>query len=144
MAENKTVYEITAYSEAGSGTATAHSKSSDIIFDAGSLPDPDLPGPADLLAIAFGACVLKNVSRFSELLRFSYGDATIHVTAEREEGSPPRIARIHYRLNITTDEPERRVDLLRRNIERYGTIYNTLAASTEVSGEIVATALVAG
>ena len=141
MPDSTTVYEISARSEHGSTTATARSRTASITFDAGPLPDPSLPGPADLLAIAFGACVLKNVSRFSELLRFRYEHATIDVKAEREDGSPPRIARIHYTLTIATDEPQRRVDLLQRNIEKYGTIYNTLAASTEVSGDIVVESL---
>ena len=50
----------------------------------------------------------------------------------------PRKARIHYVLTVITDEPERRVDQLQRNIARQGTIYNTLAKACEVTGEIVA------
>lgn len=133
-----TVYEMSAHAQAGATRASARSKAAEIEFDAGPTPDPDMPGPADLLAIAFGACVLKNVSRFSEMLKFHYEDAAIRVTAEREEASPPRIARVQYTLEITTDEPERRVDLLHRNIRRFGTIYNTLAASCAVDGQIVA------
>jgi hypothetical protein len=39
-------------------------------------------------------------------------------------------------LQLTTDEATHRVDLLDRNIRRYGTIYNTLAATCEVYGNI--------
>jgi uncharacterized OsmC-like protein len=79
----------------------------------------------------------EDVERFSGMMPFTFSNATIQVEAERE-GPPPRIARIRYVLTIHTDEPERRVDLLHRNIARYGTIYNTLAATSDVTGEIVA------
>jgi hypothetical protein len=62
--------------------------------------------------------------------------ASISVTAERED-QPPRISQIRYVLRIKTDEPAQRVNLLRRNLERFGTIFNTLAAACPVSGEIV-------
>ncbi|MDZ7676516.1 MAG: hypothetical protein U5K30_15780 [Acidimicrobiales bacterium] len=37
-----------------------------------------------------------------------------------------------------TDEPARRTDLLHQNIQRHGTIFNTLAEVCEVSGTITA------
>lgn len=95
-----------------------------------------LPGPADLLVMAFAACALKNVERMSGLLSFKYEGASISVTAVREE-NPPRMASIRYRLEVVTNEPQRRIDLLHRNIASKGTIYNTLANACEVSGEIV-------
>lgn len=63
----------------------------------------------------------------------------VKVVAEREE-PPPHIARMRYELAIVTDEPEARVELLHRNIQRFGTITNTLAKSCEVSGTIRAVA----
>ncbi len=39
-------------------------------------------------------------------------------------------------LRLVTDEPDSRIDLLARNLAKYGTVYNTLAASCEVSGTI--------
>ena len=98
-----------------------------------------LPGPADLLVSAFAACILKNVERFSGLLPFSYEQASVRVTAERDE-NPPRMAAIRYELTVVTDEPQRRLDLLHRNIVRHGTIFNTLAAACEVTGTVTALA----
>ena len=46
--------------------------------------------------------------------------------------------RARYVLRIETDEPDRRVALLHRNIIRSSTVVNTLAASCDVQGEIVA------
>jgi uncharacterized OsmC-like protein len=81
--------------------------------------------------------MLKNVERFSKLLPFHYESASIEVSADREQ-PPPRIVRLRYRLRIVTDEPASRVELLHRNIRKYGTITNTLAAACELSGEVEA------
>ena len=131
-------YDITASLRAGD-IGHAVCKTSDIAFDCSSGSSTDLAGPAELFAAAFAACVLKNVQRFSEMLRFVYESAEVRVTAERQE-APPRMTRLRYELRLVTDEPERRVDLLHRNIRQHGTIYNTVAAVCEVEGTIVVVA----
>jgi hypothetical protein len=68
---------------------------------------------------------------------FGYRRATIHCAVERVE-PPPRIVRATYTLRLETDEPESRVDLLHRNIRKFGTITNTVAAAADLQGEIVA------
>ncbi len=129
-------YEVSASVRRG-GEASAQARGSEIRFDGSARQDPVLPGPAELLAAAFAACALKNVERFSQILRFRYDSASIHVVAEREE-HPPRIVRIRYTLRVDTDEPQQRVDLLHLNLRKYGTVYNTLAAACSVDGEIIA------
>jgi uncharacterized OsmC-like protein len=131
-------YAVSASTRAG-GTASVRARASDVAFDGSAQTSEALPGPADLLCAALSACILKNVERFSHRLPFRYESATIEVTAEREE-PPPRIVRMHYRLRIVTDEPPARVDLLHRNIRKFGTITNTLAAACELSGTIEAVA----
>ena len=92
---------------------------------------------ADLLVTAFAACVLKNVERFSTTLPFAYRAARVTVQAERQD-SPPRFTRFTYRLELVTDEPPRRLALLQRNIEKFGTVSGTLGLAAEVVGELVA------
>ncbi len=94
-----------------------------------------LPGPADVLSAALCACILKNVERFSHLLPFTYDSALVRVAAQREE-PPPHIARMHYDLEITTDEPPARIELLHRNLQKFGTITNTLSKACDVTGTI--------
>ena len=106
-------------------------------FDGTAARLETLPGPADLLCAALCACMLKNVERFSSLLPFRYESAAVEVSADREQ-PPPRIVRLRYVLRVVTDEPASRVELLHRNILKYGTITNTLAAACELSGEIQA------
>lgn len=117
------------------GVSAATSKRAVVEFDTSAGQSDLLPGPADLLTMAFAACVLKNVERFSHILPFRYEEASIEVTAERQE-VPPKITRITYSLQLVTDETEHRVELLHRNIRRYGTIYNTLAGACDVSGNV--------
>jgi uncharacterized OsmC-like protein len=131
-----TRYEVRGENGPG-GAGRIISRTSVVSFDGGAETETLLPGPADLLAAALAACILKNVERFSKMLPFRYRRATIDVTVEREE-PPPRIVRARYTLRIETDEPHHRVDLLHRNIQMFGTITNTLAAACDVRGEITA------
>jgi uncharacterized OsmC-like protein len=119
------------------GTAAVAAHASTIAFDGSAETGELLPGPAALLAAALAACILKNVERFSGLLPFRYEHARVHVELEREE-PPPRIVRARYALRILTDEPEQRLELLHRNIVRFGTVTDTLAAGCDVSGTIAA------
>ena len=121
----------------GGGHIEAHGLGTPFDATAGRLDT--LPGPADILCAALSACILKNVERFSHLLSFRYESASIEVSAERDE-PPPRIVSMRYSLRVVTEEPPQRVELLHRNILKYGTITNTLAAACELSGTIEAVA----
>ena len=128
------LYQATgAVRSGGEGVLDAHGLSAAFDGTAGRLDD--LPGPADVLCAALCACILKNVERFSDMLPFRYESAEVVVTAERED-PPPRIVRMRYRLRIVTDEPAERLALLHKNIRRFGTITNTLAAACDLTGEI--------
>jgi hypothetical protein len=66
---------------------------------------------------------------------FVYDGATIEVVADRE-GEPPHISRMHYDLVLDTEETLHRIELLQKNIEKFGTISNTLARACDVTGTI--------
>ena len=95
-----------------------------------------LTSDALLLTAAFAACTLKNVARFAQILGFTYQQARIEVVTARQD-SPPRISRVDWLLTIVTSDPPDRLRLLQTNIERQGTIYNTVAAAAEITGRIV-------
>jgi uncharacterized OsmC-like protein len=136
------VYAVTGETTPG-GEATVHARTSHIAFD-GSVRSGDiLPGPAELLCAALSACILKNVERFSHMLSFRYASASVRVEAAREE-PPPRIVRMRYMLRVVTDESAERVALLHKNIQKFGTITNTLSAACDVQGEIDTAPLQAG
>lgn len=121
----------------GTGVGQIRTKRAVVRFDSSPSQGEELPGPADLLTSAFAACVIKNVERMGEMLPFAYDLASVEVTAERQD-RPPKIVRISYVVTVVTDEPPHRVDLLHRNIQRHGTIFNTLADVCEVAGTIEA------
>ncbi len=128
-------YTVTA-TRVEAGVSVASTGSAEIRLETGADASDDLFGPADVLGAAFAGCLLKNVERFSRILPFRYQGASVRVTLERED-RPPRISTVRYELRLATDEPEQRVQLLKRNLERFGTIYNTLSHACDVSGEIV-------
>lgn len=136
MTDMTRTYTVEAQVKAG-GEASVAPKGPAISFDGSAEQGDELPGPADLLTAAFAACAMKNVERFSHLLPFAYEQASITVRAERQD-TPPKIIAVHYELQVTTDEPSKRVELLHDNIRRHGTIFNTVAAVCEVTGDIVA------
>jgi uncharacterized OsmC-like protein len=100
-------------------------------------PDVGLPGPAELLASAFAACLLKNLARTGKLLHFRYESAEVDVAASRQD-APPKFTRITYEVRLLTDEPADRLDLIHRNLRKFGTVYNTLAAGCAIDGRVVA------
>ena len=52
------------------------------------------------------------------------------------QDAPPLILRVDYELIIDTDEDDGRLALLHRNVRKYGTISNTVAAATVLEGAI--------
>jgi hypothetical protein len=79
--------------------------------------------------------MLENVGRFATILRFSFDRAEVCVHGIRQD-APLRIIAVTYTLHLWTAEPAQRVDLLHRNLQKFGTVYNTIAASAHVSGRI--------
>lgn len=129
-------YEVTGVGRPG-GEAEIDVFGSPLRIDAGATRDLVFPGPAELLCGALAACLLKNVERFSQMLPFRYHAARVRVMAERQE-SPPRFTHFTYRLEVVTDEPPRRVELLHHNVRKFGTVSGTLAEVADVVGELVA------
>ncbi len=127
-------YQIKAKSEAGK-TAAIQVKESSIAFGTVTASNDTLPNPAELFLGAFAACVLKNVERFSGILKFSYTSATLEVRAVRLD-KPPRMDSIDYTLTIYSSDPKLNTALLQKNLEKFGTIYNTMKLSCTISGTI--------
>ncbi len=107
-------------------------KKSSIAFGTTKKTADELPNPAELFLSAFAACILKNVERFSVLMHFEYDKAAIKVNAIRLE-SPPRMENIHYELTIFSKDKKLNLELLKKNIEKFGTIFNTVQQSCSIS-----------
>jgi uncharacterized OsmC-like protein len=94
-----------------------------------------LPNPAELFLGSFASCILKNVERFSGMMKFTYSKATIEVSAIRLE-NPPRMENVVYNLTIYSNDKKLNTTLLKKNVEKFGTIYNTVKLSCSISGTI--------
>lgn len=127
-------YQVIASSKA-KDDAIIQIKQSQIDFGTTAKSADSLPNPAELFLGAFSACMLKNVERFSDILKFSYSKATVEVNATRL-ANPPRIDNINYKLTISGSNEKLNKALLKRNIEKFGTIYNTMKMSCTITGTI--------
>ena len=115
--------------------AVIHIKQSQIDFGTTTQTAETLPNPTELFLGAFASCMLKNVERFSNMMKFTYTKTVLDVQATRLE-SPPRLDNISYLLTIYTHDTKLNTTLLQKNIEKHGTIYNTVKLSCAISGNI--------
>jgi uncharacterized OsmC-like protein len=90
---------------------------------------------AELLLAALSACMIKGIERVMPILKFSLRGVEVHVHGVRQD-VPPRLESITYEIVVDTDEPDRRLDLLHDNVRKYGTVFNTVAPGTELSGTL--------
>jgi uncharacterized OsmC-like protein len=108
---------------------------------AGILLDTDLAGradafnPAELLLAALAACMLKGIERVAPMIHFHFGGIQVRLHGLRQD-VPPKMSRIEYEIVVDTDEPGRRLELLHDNIRKYGTVFNTVAPGTELTGTL--------
>ncbi|MGJ8745482.1 OsmC family protein [Polaribacter sp.] len=93
--------------------AVIHIKESNIHFGTTAQTAETLPNPAELFLSSFAACMLKNVERFSKMMKFSYSKTTLEVNATRLE-NPPRMDNIVYNLTIYSNDKKLNTDLLKK------------------------------
>lgn len=113
----------------------ARTKDARLVLDTDIAGRRDAFNPAELFLAAIAACMIKGIERVTPILKFDLRGVEVRLTAVRQD-SPPLIVRIDYELIIDTDEDEGRLDLLHRNVRKYGTISNTVAMATPLDGTI--------
>jgi uncharacterized OsmC-like protein len=103
--------------------------------------DTDLSGradafnPAELFLASIAACMLKGVERVTPLLNFQLKGVSVSLHGVRQD-TPPRMLSVTYNIVVDTEESDSRLDLLHKNVRKYGTISNTVADALELSGTI--------
>jgi uncharacterized OsmC-like protein len=115
--------------------AVAMTKAAQIGLDTDPGGRPDAFNPAELLLASVAACLIKGIERVAPMLRFDFKGASVTIHGVRED-NPPKIVSIDYVLAVDTQESDRRLELLHRNIRKYGTISNTVAVATILNGII--------
>lgn len=127
-------YRIAARRTSSHG-AEARAKEALILLDTDLAGRPDAFNPAELLLASLAACILKGAERVLPLLNFSLQGIEVAVQGQRQD-APPKMVAITYQIVVDTEESDQRLDLLHRNIRKYGTISNTLADALDLSGTI--------
>lgn len=127
-------YKVAARRTSSHG-AEATTKEALIVLDTDLAGRPDAFNPAELLLASLAACILKGAERVLPLLNFSLHGIDVAIQGQRQD-APPKMTRITYQIVVDTEESDQRLDLLHRNIRKYGTISNTLADALDLSGTI--------
>ena len=127
-------YDVVAHRVDSHG-GLARTKDCELVLDTDVGGRRDTFNPAELLLAAVAACMIKGIERVSQTLKFDLRGVEVRAHGERQD-DPPKMVAITYELIVDTDETDQRLDLLHRNVRRYGTIYNTVAAATRLEGTI--------
>jgi uncharacterized OsmC-like protein len=111
----------------------AHCKQATITLDTDMAGNPQAFNPAELLLAALSACMIKGIERVVPILKFQLRGVEVRVHGVRQD-VPPKMESIRYEIVVDTDEEDRRLALLHENVKRYGTVFNTVATGTDLSG----------
>jgi uncharacterized OsmC-like protein len=111
----------------------ARCKKAELPLDTDLAGNPERFNPAELLLAALSACMIKSIERVTPLLNFSLRTVEVVMEGVRQD-APPRMESIHYEIIVDTDEPDHRLELLHDNVKKFGTVFNTVAPGTALSG----------
>ena len=108
-------------------------KNAEIAMDTDMAGNPDAFNPAELLLAALSACMIKGMERVMPILKFELRGVDVFVDGVRQD-VPPKMESIRYEIVVDTDESDQRLNLLHENVKKYGTVFNTIAPGTDLSG----------
>lgn len=113
--------------------SVARCKSAELSLDTALSGRLDAFNPAELLLAALSACMIKSIERVTPILKFQLRGVEVRVHGVRQD-VPPRLESIDYEILVDSDESEQRLALLHDNVRRFGTVFNTVAPGTRLSG----------
>ena len=116
--------------------STASCKDAEIALDTDVNGRPDAFNPAELFLAAVAACMIKGFERVAPMNHFQFRGVEVRLHGVRQD-SPPFMSSVTYELIVDTDEDDHRLDLMHRNVRKFGTISNTVAAATKLEGKII-------
>lgn len=108
-------------------------KDAEIVLDTDLAGNPKAFNPAELLLAAVSACIIKGIERITPMLNFSLASVEVRVDGVRQD-VPPKMESIAYEIIVDSDESDRRLELLHENVQKYGTVFNTVAPGTTLTG----------
>lgn len=128
------VYRVKAYRIDSHGSL-AVAQDARVVLDTDLAGRRDAMNPVELMLAALAACMLKGIERVTPMLQFDLDAADVTLEATRQD-APPKVTLIRYRIVLDSAETDQRLDLLHRNVLKYGTISNTLSAALLLEGTL--------
>ncbi len=113
----------------------AQAKQAEITLDTDMAGRLDAFNPAELFLASIAACMIKGIERVTPMLNFDLRGVTVSLHGERQD-SPPKMVSVTYVLTVDTDESDQRLELLHKNVRKFGTIFNTVAEAVALTGSI--------
>ena len=113
----------------------AQAKQAEIVLDTDMAGRVDAFNPAELFLASIAACMIKGIERVTPMLNFDFRGVTVSLHGERQD-SPPKMVSVTYVLTVDTEESDQRLELLHKNVRKFGTIFNTVAEAVKLTGEI--------
>lgn len=111
------------------------SKEAQLVIDTSMAGRPDALNPVELLLASLSACIIKGIERVAGTLAIEYDSVDVSLTAHRPEDEA-RIEDITYVITVGTSSDQAKLELLHKNLMKFGTIYNTVKSGTKLNGEI--------
>ena len=128
------IYRIEARRIDGHGSL-ATAKQAEVTLDTDPAGRQDAMNPVELLLSALAACMIKGIERMIPMLHVQIDGVTLTIEADRQD-APPKLTAIRYEIEVDSPETDQRLDLLHRNVLKYGTISNTLGAAVPMTGTL--------
>ena len=91
------------------------------------------PSPTETLLAALGGCMISNIAKNSQKLRFKPADIQIALRGKKSTDETPRIEKISVTIDVKGDEiSQQKLNKLRDMMEKYCTVGNTLKNPPEI------------
>jgi uncharacterized OsmC-like protein len=132
MNQTKRVYQVLTERLDAHGSI-AYCKDTQITLDTDVGNRDDAFNPAELLLAALSGCIIKGIERVTPILQFKLRGLEVRITGVRQD-TPPKMESIQYEILVDSDESEQRLALLHDNVKKFGTVFNTLAPGTQLTG----------
>lgn len=127
-------YRVNAVRQDSHGSL-ATCKQAEVALDTDVNGRPDAFNPAELFLASIAACMIKGIERVTPMLNFELRGVEVRLRSVRQD-APPMMIAVDYELIIDTHEDDQRLELLHKNVRKYGTISNTVAAALPLTGTI--------
>ncbi len=128
------LYRIEARRIDGHGSL-ATAKQAEVTLDTDPAGRQDAMNPVELLLSALAACMIKGIERMIPMLHVQIDSVTLTIEADRQD-APPKLTAIRYAIEVDSPETDQKLDLLHRNVLKYGTISNTLGSAVPMTGTL--------